>query len=319
MEETRNRMQRLQEQIKGARGKASGLKCQVTALFRDIREQLEIIEKSVLSEITRQEDQIILQLSDEIQQLEIQTGEIFGKMLHIEDLCNSKDHTTHNDNGERNNNMDNTLYDLDEILISVTLQRGFNKLAEFLTHLKSRKGFHVGYASDILLDKNTAACDIVISSDLKTVSYSAAKQSRPQRPERFATGQVLSTQCFSSGQHYWEVETSDLGYWKVGVAYPSIKRETSGSYIGCNNKSWCLCCWTSKCLTAEYESKWKYFRMKSACKALGIYLDYEAGLLSFYHLADTISLIHTFTATFTEPLYASFSVCNDGWVKIRGS
>ncbi|MEE6506105.1 hypothetical protein FKM82_007513 [Ascaphus truei] len=56
---------------------------------------------------------------------------------------------------------------------------------------------------------------------------------------------------------------------------------------------------------------------ESPLQRLGIYLDYEAGRLSFYQLCDPIRHLHTVTATFTEPLHAAFCVCEKGWVRIR--
>ncbi|CAI9582682.1 unnamed protein product [Staurois parvus] len=39
-----------------------------------------------------------------------------------------------------------------------------------------------------------------------------------------------------------------------------------------------------------------------------IYLDYEAGWISFWAMCDLIRHLHTFTTTFSEPLYAAFGV-----------
>ncbi|XP_018429691.1 PREDICTED: E3 ubiquitin/ISG15 ligase TRIM25-like [Nanorana parkeri] len=50
---------------------------------------------------------------------------------------------------------------------------------------------------------------------------------------------------------------------------------------------------------------------------VGIYLDYEAGRISFYDLCDPIRHLHTFTTTFTEPLHAGVCV-GGGCIKICG-
>ncbi|MEE6497361.1 hypothetical protein FKM82_002725 [Ascaphus truei] len=330
-QETVKRAQSLQEQKREAQENAPGETDRVTALFRDIREQLEVLEKQLLSEITRQEEQVSLRVSDLIQQLEIKREKLSRKMLHIEELCNIPDplsvlqecesdnadfceqgetDTGDNEDKTRDYKKADAVGDLYEVLISLTLQR----LTDFVTDLKAKRGFYVE-TSDILLDVNTAGDYVIVSDDLKTASWSGTNQTRPDSQERFMLSQVLSTRSFSSGQHYWEVETSESGYWKVGISYPSIERKGDLSWIGYNKKSWCLRM-SDKSYLVIHDTKQKILYPESLLQRLGIYLDYEAGRLSFYQLCDPIRHLHTFTATFTEPLHAALCVYN-GWVRIR--
>uniref|UniRef100_A0A8C5PXS6 Uncharacterized protein n=1 Tax=Leptobrachium leishanense TaxID=445787 RepID=A0A8C5PXS6_9ANUR len=177
----------------------------------------------------------------------------------------------------------------------------------------------VNTASDMLLDVNTASNGVSVSEDLKTVSWSGINQRRPETPERFQYyPQVLSSRSFSSGRHYWEVEGSDSGEWGVGMTYPSIKRRGEQSGIGYNNKSWCLGkIYNKKMYYMTHDSNKIQFPHSFSCHRLGIFLDYEAGRLSFYELCDPIRHLHTFTAAFTEPLHAGFWVYGDNsWVRI---
>ncbi|MEE6497226.1 hypothetical protein FKM82_002665 [Ascaphus truei] len=329
-EETEKRAQSLQEHMREAQEKAAGETARVTALFRDIRKQLEVLEKRLLSEITRQEEQVSLRVSDLIQQLEIKKDELSRKMLHIEELCNITDPLTvlqgresdnadfcdaeegDNEDRERGDNKFPAVGDLYEVLIPLTLQR----LADIVTDLKAKSGFYVQDASDILLDVNTAANNVSVSGDLKTASCSERKQLRPNTLERFESAQVLSSRSFSSGQHYWEVEISELGLWRVGISYPSIERERNQSIIGNNKKSWCLRMSVQN-HSVIHDSERKQIYPESPLQRLGIYLEYDAGRLSFYQLCDPIRHLHTVTATFTEPLHAAFCVYKNGWVRIR--
>ncbi|XP_075131337.1 E3 ubiquitin/ISG15 ligase TRIM25-like [Leptodactylus fuscus] len=93
-EETEERVQSLQESRRKAQEKESGEAERVTALFIDIRRRLDDLEKKVLSEISRQEEQRSLSLSDVIQKLEIKKAELSMKMRHIEELCNMTDPLT---------------------------------------------------------------------------------------------------------------------------------------------------------------------------------------------------------------------------------
>ncbi|XP_075437079.1 E3 ubiquitin/ISG15 ligase TRIM25-like [Ascaphus truei] len=330
-EETEKRAQSLQERRRDAQEKAAGETARVTALIRDIREQLDVLEKRVLSEITRWEEQVSLRVSDLIQQLEIKKDELSRKILHIEELSNITDPVTvlqgresdnadfcgaeegGNEDREREGNKVPAVGDLYEVLIPLTLQR----LADIVTDLKAKSGFCVQGDSGILLDINTAANHVSVSGDLKTASWSETDQLRPDTPERFVGyNQVLSSRSFSSGQHYWEVEISDSGNWGVGISYPSIVRKGYQSCIGENKKSWGLCM-LDNYHAVIHDSIRTQIYPESRVQRLGIYLDYEAGRLSFYQLCDPIRHLHTVTATFTEPLHAAFWVWDNGWVRIR--
>ncbi|XP_075437087.1 E3 ubiquitin/ISG15 ligase TRIM25-like [Ascaphus truei] len=329
-EETEKRAQSLQERRREAQEKAAGETARVTALIRDIRERLEVLEKRVLSEITRREEQVSLRVSDLIQQLEIKKDELSRKMLHIEELSNITDPLTvlqgresdnadfcdaeegGNEDREREGNKVPAVGDLYEVRLSLILQR----LADIVTDLKAKSGFCVQGDSGILLDVNTAANNVSVSGDLKTASWSVRKQLRPNTPERFVYNQVLSSRSFSSGQHYWEVEISDSGRRGVGISYLSIVRKGCQSCIGYNKKSWCLYMWGNN-NSVMHDSIRTQIYPESPVQRLGIYLDYEGGRLSFYQLCDPIRHLHTVTATFTEPLHAAFCVCGNGWVRIR--
>ncbi|XP_053545724.1 E3 ubiquitin/ISG15 ligase TRIM25-like, partial [Bombina bombina] len=86
-EKTEKRVQTLQKHRRRVQEKAAGVTERLTALIRDIMEQLEDLEKRVLSDITRQQEQILLPISDLIQQLEKEKDELTRKICHIEELC----------------------------------------------------------------------------------------------------------------------------------------------------------------------------------------------------------------------------------------
>ncbi|KAM4632508.1 uncharacterized protein O3C94_019034 [Discoglossus pictus] len=319
---TEKKVQSLEEHRREVQGKAAGVRERVTALIMDTRKQLEALEKSVLEEITRQQEEVLLQVSDLIQQLEREKDELSIEMSHIEELCNMTDPITviQREEAEKGRNTEcgdkdlPALEELDEVLISVRLHRG---LSDIVTDVKAKRGLCEQDAPDILLDVNTACCYMSVSGDLKTATYTNITQERPDRPERFVhLCQVLSINSFTSGRHYWEVETSESGDCCVGLAYPSIEREGKPSLIGNNNRSWCLCYLKKKKHSVQHNSILTPLTPESSCTRLGIFLDYEAGRLYFYQLCDPIRHLHTFTATFTEPLHAAFYV-HRAWVRIK--
>ncbi|XP_063306932.1 E3 ubiquitin/ISG15 ligase TRIM25-like [Pelobates fuscus] len=345
-EEAKKKVQSLQELRREVSEKASGVTEEVTALISGIKKQLEALEKRVLSVISRQEvwwnlEQVSLRVSDLIWQLEIKKEDLSRKMGHIEELCNMMDPLTvlqgresdsadycdteegDNEDRERDDNKVRAVWDLDVGLISVTLYSG---LAGIVTgvkrqlHVPANILLGVELASDMLLDVNTAANNVTVSGDMKTVSWSRIKQSRPETPERFQDYQVLSSRSFSSGRHYWEVESSESGQWMVGMAYRSIDRKGGQSLIGYNNKSWGWgrSWWYNNQYYVRHDSKdIELPPPPPSSRRFWISLDYEDGRLSFYELCDPIRHLHTFTATFTEPLHAIFGIYGgNAWLKM---
>ncbi|XP_077349561.1 E3 ubiquitin/ISG15 ligase TRIM25-like [Lithobates pipiens] len=326
-EETEKRVQSLQDRRRKVQEKSAGLTERVTALFIELRRHLEDLEKRVLRNISSQEERI--SWSDLIHRLEIKKEDLSRKMEDIEELCNMTDPLTvlqESDTGdlcdteegddedrERHDRLLHDGGDLDVSGISHTLHTGLSDMIK-----GGNVFFYIQEASDILLDVNTAHNNLQISDDMKTVSRSDIEQNRPETPERFQWWpQVLSSQRFSSGRHYWEVDVSEAENYIIGMCYPSIERrggEQAG--IGNNNKSWSLWRYIGECFL-RHDNKQIRTSPNLSSNRVRIYVDYEAGRLSFYDLCDPIRHLHTFTTTFTEPLHAGLWVWK-GSITISG-
>ncbi|KAM4617311.1 E3 ubiquitin/ISG15 ligase TRIM25-like [Discoglossus pictus] len=328
-ERVQKKIQNLQEHRREVQEKAAGATERVTALFWDISELLGVLENQILSEIARQENEVLPEVCDLISKLENEQYELSRKMRRIEELRHMDDPLTvlqelgshdaavcDTEDGDEEDLLGDDKDvpaggDLDEDLISVTLHRG---LADIVTDVKIKRGFYVKEASDILLNANTAGPNVALLDNLKTALWSLNRMELPANPKRFICySQVLSVWSFSSGRHYWEVETSESGNWSVGMCYPSINRSGTEDFLGYSNKSWCLQMCNEN-VSVVHNSR--NVPQKCSCQKFGIFLDYESGRLSFYELCDPIRHLHTFTATFTEPLHAAFWV-NKSWVRIQ--
>ncbi|XP_068129189.1 E3 ubiquitin/ISG15 ligase TRIM25-like [Hyperolius riggenbachi] len=324
-EKAEKNIEELQERMRSRGGKSADVKARVTALIRDLRRQLEDLEEKALAEVSRQEEQMLLSISHSIQQLEINKEKLSGKMGDIEKLCNMSDPLTvlqdpdtgdlcdteegGNGDTERHDKYLQAAGDLDVALISQTL----HTLSGIITEVNG--GI---YRIGISLDVNTAHDKLNISDDRKTATYVGVKQNRPVRPERFQNYlNVISSQSFSSGRHCWEAESSERGGCDIGMCYSSIDRKGNQSDIGYNNKSWCLRRKNNQYAVIHGHKEIQIPHSVSSNR-VRVCLDYEAGQLSFYELCDPIRRLHTFTATFTEPLHAALGVFNvkGNWVKI---
>ncbi|XP_073492185.1 E3 ubiquitin/ISG15 ligase TRIM25-like [Aquarana catesbeiana] len=93
-EKTEKKILNLQDHKRKSQEKADDEKERVTALFEDIRRQLEVQEQRVLSEISRQVEEVSLSVIRLTKQLEIQKDELSRKIGHFEKLCNMTDPIT---------------------------------------------------------------------------------------------------------------------------------------------------------------------------------------------------------------------------------
>ncbi|KAM5170140.1 E3 ubiquitin-protein ligase TRIM39-like [Mantella aurantiaca] len=328
-EETEERVRDLQKRGGQVKDEAAGEREIVIALFRDLRSQLEELEKRVLSEISRQEKGLSFSISDMIHQLEIKKDELSRKLHHIEELCTITDPLTvlhesdisgfydpKEEDNENKDGHDQLLDDggeLDVARISCTLHTGLFDLIS-----KVSRGIYIEKASDLLLDINTAGNKLHISDDRKSASRSERGINRPGTPERFQSyPQVISSLSFSSGRYYWELDVGGSESWRVGMCYPSMDRTGEKSHIGNNDKSWGLYRVNSQ-YVLTHDSKKIQLPDNISSDRVRIYLDYEAGRISFYDLCHPIHHLHTFTTTFAEPLHAALGVWK-GALKIFGS
>ncbi|XP_073457848.1 E3 ubiquitin/ISG15 ligase TRIM25-like [Aquarana catesbeiana] len=306
-EEARSRIQTLLGHKDKVKRKAATFNKRVTNLFRDIHKKLDALKKRILNEGHRQEEEATNSVTDLIQHLEAEIDEFSKKITMAEKLYNIKDplNVLRDDGTTKEGQKDlkgttrtNDVKDLHEGPAFKSLLKG---LFDIVNQVRLDT---LQVNSDIVLDIDTAGNNVNVSKDLKTVSYTESC-TYPTSP--FINNQIYSKIIFSSGQHYWEVETSKTGHWRIGVAYASI--DTKDGLIGNNKKSWCLRRYNGKSFVV-YDDKEMGLMQTFSSLRFGIYLDYEDGRLSFYELSDPVRHIHTFRTTFTEPLHAAFLVLN---------
>ncbi|KAL0202258.1 hypothetical protein M9458_000276, partial [Cirrhinus mrigala] len=163
-------------------------------------------------------------------------------------------------------------------------------------------------ACDLTLDPNTANTRLILSDDNRKITRVEDHQPYPDHPERFNEDpQILCVESLT-GHCYWETKWS--GWVEVSVAYKGIKRkgERDDCKFGSNDKSWSLYC-SNDGFTFWHKNNYTDISViHSSANRIGVYVDVSAGSLSFYSVSDTHTLthLHTFNTTFTEPLYAGF-------------
>ncbi|XP_061566440.1 pyrin-like [Cololabis saira] len=105
-------------------------------------------------------------------------------------------------------------------------------------------------------------------------------------------GSVLGLNRFSAGRSYWEVEVSNKTGWDLGVARRGANRKGLLT-VDTENGYW---------VTVHYEGN-RYaaltappvsLALKARPQKVGVFVDYEEGLVSFYDVT-TRSHIYSFT------------------------
>nr|XP_014430129.1 E3 ubiquitin-protein ligase RNF135 isoform X2 [Pelodiscus sinensis] len=158
-------------------------------------------------------------------------------------------------------------------------------------------------AVNVTFDPESIPSKLDITSENKKVIVSHFSTSYKPTAKRFRISQVMCSQSFSDGRHYWEVSTKDSSGWAVGVANGNIGRTDR---LGRTELSWCVE-WSDK---NKQLSAWHNNRETRLSDqrplTVGVFLDLENNHLSFYSLTDKEMLLHRFEISILHPVYPAF-------------
>lgn len=202
----------------------------------------------------------------------------------------------------------------DQVESKLNPARACPKLEHMNTELRERLGEiqrslrNTLNPSEVTFDPETAHPNLILSQDLKTVTFSTTKQPYPSCPQRFTSFfQVLSTQSFYEGDHCWEVEL-DGSPWIIGVCYSGkLARVGLPSALESSRSSWCLM-WFENRLTAFEQGHAVPLRRTTVSRRLEIKLSFKTHRLSFYNVSPNSGKTHvyTFKANLTEPVHVAY-------------
>ncbi|XP_051822816.1 butyrophilin subfamily 1 member A1-like [Antechinus flavipes] len=155
------------------------------------------------------------------------------------------------------------------------------------------------YRVDVTLDADTAGPFFLPRRHRKSIISVPHKNNHKNNGVWEIMYCVLGKERFTSGRCYWEVQVEDTLKWTVGLCKDSVVKKnlckvTPGTgfwtiFLENGNKYWAL------------SNRPICLHLEVAPKVVGIFLDYEAGCISFYNVTDD-SHIYTFQGTFREAL-----------------
>ncbi|XP_076026710.1 E3 ubiquitin-protein ligase TRIM39-like [Genypterus blacodes] len=164
------------------------------------------------------------------------------------------------------------------------------------------------FAVDVTLDPDTAHPKLILSDDGKQVHCGDVRKNLPDKPQRFdSCSCVLGKQSFSSGRFYFEVQVKGKTEWALGVTRETSERK-GGITLSPQRGYWTVGLRNEDKFSACDDLSVP-LSLESKPEKVGVFVDYEEGLVSFYDV-DAAALIFSFTGcSFTYKLLPYFSPC----------
>ncbi|NXW56892.1 BT1A1 protein, partial [Eurystomus gularis] len=141
----------------------------------------------------------------------------------------------------------------------------------------------------VVLDPDTAHCDLVLSDDCKNVKREDTRQDIPDIPERFNPWRcVLGREGFTSGRYYWEVEVVDGAGWTVGVSREDVKRKGDLEFKP-EEGIWAVGKWAGQFQALTFPNR-TFLPEIQPPKRIRVSLDYEEGRVAFFSVDEEIPI-----------------------------
>ncbi|XP_031694681.1 E3 ubiquitin-protein ligase TRIM21-like [Anarrhichthys ocellatus] len=281
-------------------------------VFTALKKSVERSQAELINTIKEKQRKTEKQAEGFIKELEQEISELKKRSTEVEQLSCSEDHL-HLLQSFRTLNTAPPTKNWTGVRVSPPSYEGTSTTAAYLLIKQMKKAVTKANlkkiqqsAVDVTLDPDTAHPKLILSDDGKQVKHGDIENNLPDKSRRFDSCTcVLSKQSFSSGRFYFEVQVEGKTAWDLGVAKESTNKK--GIITLTPQKGY----WTI-CLRKQIE----YFALadpsvrlslKSQPQKVGVFVDYEEGLVSFYDV-DAAALIYSFTGfSFTEKLYPFFS------------
>uniref|UniRef100_G3P295 E3 ubiquitin-protein ligase TRIM39-like n=1 Tax=Gasterosteus aculeatus aculeatus TaxID=481459 RepID=G3P295_GASAC len=313
IQKRRVKIQEIKHSVELSEKDAGREKAEGVQVFTDLMESVGRGLKELLKTIEEKQKTTKKQAEAFIRELEEEISELMKRSAEVEQLSLSEDHL----HLLQSSNIHQPPPTKDWTEVSVcpsyegTVVRAVSQLEETLSK-KMKKWFAElkrvqMFAVDLILDPETAHRHLILSDDGKQVRIGDVEKNLPNNPERFSIWPcVLTKQSFSSGRFYFEVQVEGKTDWFLGVIRESVNRKGFRETGSPQDGYWIICLING--------NEYKAFRdpavdlsVKSGLQKVGVFVDYEEGVVSFYDV-EAAALIYSFTGcSFTEKLFPFFS------------
>ncbi|XP_075947749.1 E3 ubiquitin-protein ligase TRIM21-like [Anarhichas minor] len=315
IQKRRLKIQEIKHSVDLSEEDADREKAEGVQVFTDLKESVERRLNELIKTIEEKQRTTEKQAEAFIKELEQEISELMKRSTEVVQVSLSEDHL-HLLQSVQSSNIHHPPPTKDWTKVSVppsyeeTVVRAVVQLEEMLSIemkklVKAELKRVQKFAVDVTLDPDTAHPQLILSDDGKQVKHGDVTKKLPNNPERFSCCVfVLGKQSFSSGRFYFEVEVKGKTEWNLGVARESINRKGNIT-MSPDDGYWAICLRNGN----EYKAAAGpsvLLSLKSQLQKVGVFVDYEEGLVSFYDV-DAAALIYSFTGcSFTEKLFPYF-------------
>uniref|UniRef100_K7FZM8 Tripartite motif containing 105 n=1 Tax=Pelodiscus sinensis TaxID=13735 RepID=K7FZM8_PELSI len=295
--------------------KTSGeLNSKIHAEFERLHQILEEKERVVLMELAKEEELLLVRLRGDIMQLEEGISDLRKNIEHIQEILNKTG--------------DSLLLEVESWTIRPPVHAVAQPALDIQCHRERYSGplqyifwrqmlqsIHPAPAP-LTFDPESAHPNLVLSKNLTAVTESDRRQPVCSSPKRFQQCvNVLGSQAFDSGSHYWEVWVGSKTKWDLGVAAESVDRAAKVKLCP-ENGYWALRLRNS----TEYwaaATPWVRLAPRSCLRKVGVFLDCEEGKVAFYN-AENMTHLFTFHQAAARRFCPFFSTCfSDGKLNVE--
>ncbi|XP_067308787.1 tripartite motif-containing protein 16-like [Pseudorasbora parva] len=339
IQERQTKLQELRESVQNHKLSAQTAVKDSERLFTELIRSIRRSRSEVTQKIRDQEKAEVSRAEEFLKRLEQEIDDLKRREAELEQLSHTDDHIHYLQSfqsvsvppASTDSTTVHSVLTYDDVRRSVSeLRSTFGNFCKEMEQLSSReKCIEIGfteprtredflhYFQQFTLDSESAHKKLRLSEGNRVGTCTATIQMYPDHPDRFDVWPQVLCRESVCGRCYWEVEWSGTHGVGIAVSYKTISKNGKGNEckFGCNDQSWRLFCTPSVYLFSHNNKKSDELPVVSSFR-IGVYVDHSAGVLSFYNVSDTMTLIHRVQTAFTQPLYPGFGINQDSSVKL---
>uniref|UniRef100_A0A671S7Q8 Nuclear factor 7, ovary-like n=1 Tax=Sinocyclocheilus anshuiensis TaxID=1608454 RepID=A0A671S7Q8_9TELE len=279
----------------------SELQERVHSDFHALHHFLRVEEEAMLEQLKREQEEMLQRLERHLEALQVAIRDVEQNINMLRQTASSTDQSV-----------------LVEVIImtvsicnalNITLNTFRSKHIAPLQYTMWRKMFqHLSPGpAPLIFDEDTAHPSLQLSRNKTQVIESDKMTSYTCDAKRFLQCvNILATEGFQSGRHYWEVDVSNNPKWDLGVALESVNRQVRVKLCPENGY------WTLRLRSGSQYSTgtqpWTPLTVMTPPSRIGVFLDCEERKVSFYN-ADNMALLYSFSSGPRGKAFPFFSTC----------